>query len=420
MGIGASQATRVSQAQTRALAPLAVAVVVSSVPAVLTLVLVHGWLDAGVRDFTPFIWNDQLGYWHRIASFAELGLDTGYYSPNESDPPFEAVRYGVHGPWFPAVYGTVAALIGWGPATSIFVNMAVLGLGFVAFVALAELDVRGTLLAGAVLATFWPVLLYVPTASQESLHQALAMTIAGLFVRALRRGPQLSSAEKAGGVALIVAAGVIRYSWLLLVPCLILLFGERITPRRIAAALGVTTLLVVAAVQLTSALQPPGNNAAVDSLSRLTSDPSEALSSFARSTWANLKVFLYPGALDPTAPTFRERFSLDFTGIQSWQIVGLVVFVALALVARRNTRPRLPVAVAAIPPREALVHIINLGAMTLAALALYLPSGYYRVLGAHLLLSLLVLVTFRRIGAVAVIAALNVVMLPSFLAAYDF
>jgi hypothetical protein len=298
--------------------------------------------------------------------------------------------------------------------------MAVLGLGFVAFVALAELDVRGTLLAGAVLATFWPVLLYVPTASQESLHQALAMTIAGLFVRALRRGPQLSSAEKAGGVALIVAAGVIRYSWLLLVPCLILLFGERITPRRIAAALGVTTLLVVAAVQLTSALQPPGNNAAVDSLSRLTSDPSEALSSFARSTWANLKVFLYPGALDPTAPTFRERFSLDFTGIQSWQIVGLVVFVALALVARRNTRPRLPVAVAAIPPREALVHIINLGAMTLAALALYLPSGYYRVLGAHLLLSLLVLVTFRRIGAVAVIAALNVVMLPSFLAAYDF
>ena len=419
MGVGASQATRLGYARTRALAPLAVAVVVSAVPAVLTIVLVHGWLDAGVRDFTPSVWNDQLGYWHRIASFAEVGLDTGYYSPNESDPPFEPVRYGVHGPWFPAVYGTIAAVIGWGPATSIFVNMAVLGLGFIAFVVLAELGLRGTLLAGAVLATFWPVLLYVPTASQESLHQGLAMAIAGIFVRALRRGPQLSAPEKAGGVALIVAAGVIRYSWLLLVPCLILLLAERITARRIAAAFGVVTLLVLAAVQLTGAVQPPGQNAAVDSLSRLTSDPSEAVTTFARSTWANLKVFLYPGALDPTAPTYRERFSLDFTGVQSWQIVGLVALVALALLAQWHTRLRLPLEMGTIAPREALFHLVNLGAMTLAAFALYIPNGYYRVLGAHLLLSMLVFVAFRRIGAVAVVAVLNVVMLPSFLAAYD-
>jgi hypothetical protein len=419
MGIAASEATRAGEERARELAPLAVAAVLSTVPAVLTLVLVHGWLDAGVRDFTPSVWNDQLGYWHRIASFAAVGLDTGYYSPNESDPPFEPVRYGVHGPWFPAVYGTVAVLVGWGPATSIFVNMAVLALGFVAFAALAELDVRETIVAGALLAVFWPVLLYVPTASQESLHQGLAMTMAGLFVRAIRRGPQLSAVEKTGGVALVLAAGVLRYSWLLLVPCFILLLAERITRRRVAAVLGVTALLVVAAMRLTSAVQPPGQNAAVDSLSRL-SDPWGGLTSFARSAWANFKVFLYPGALDATAPTFREHGSLDFTGVQSWQIVGLVVLVALALVALLTTRLRPPAAITAIQPREALLHLVNLGVMTVAAFALYIPNGYYRVLGAHLLLSLLVLVAFRHIAVVAVIAALNVVMLPSFRAGYEY
>jgi hypothetical protein len=418
MGIGASQATRISE-ERRALAPLAVAVVVSAVPAVLTFVLVHAWLDAGLRDFAPSFWNDQVGYWHRIASFAEVGLDTGYYSPNEADPPFEPVRYGVNGPWFPAVYGTVAALIGWGPATSLFVNMAVLALGFVTFVALADLDLRGTLLAGAVLAIFWPVLLYVPTASQESLHQGLAMAMAGFFVRALRRGPQLSPAGKAGGVALLLVAGLLRYSWLILVPCLILLLAERITARRIAATLSVTALLVVAAGKLTSALQPPGSNAPVDLLSRLINDPREGLISFARGGWTNVQLFLYPGALDPTAPVIREHGSLDFTGVQSWEIVGLVVLAVLALVAPLNTRLRLPVAMPAIPPREALLHIVNLGAMTLAAFALYIPNGYYRVLGAHLLLSLLVLVAFRHTAALAVIAALNVLMLPSFLVAYE-
>jgi hypothetical protein len=416
--IGASQATRISRERVRALAPLAVGVALSVVPAVVTVVLVHWWLDAALRDFTPSVWNDQLGYWHRIASFAEVGLDTGYYSPNESDPPFEPVRYGVHGPWFPAVYGSVAALFGWGPATSIFVNMAVLALGFVAFAALAELDLRGTIIAGALLAVFWPVVLYVPTASQESLHQALAMTMAGLFVRALRRGSQLSAVEKAGGIALILAAGIIRYSWLLLVPLFILLLAERLTLRRIATVLGVTALLAFAATRLTSALQPPGQNAAIDSLTQL-SDPWAGLTTFARSTWTNLQVFLYPGALDPTAPIVREHGSLDFTGFQSWQIVGLVAFVGLALVARVAPRLRLPAAITAMAPREAFFHLVNLGVMTLAAFALYIPNGYYRVLGAHLLLSLLVLVAFRRIAVVAVIAVLNVMMIPSFRAGYE-
>ena len=418
MGIQASQAARVTQERARALAPLAAAAVASAVPAVLTVILVHGWLDAGLHDFTPSVWNDQVGYWHRIASFAEVGLDTGYYSPHESNPPFEPVRYGVNGPWFPAVYGTVAALVGWGPATSVFFNMAVLALAFVAFAALAELDLRGTFVAGALLAVFWPIALYVPTASQESLHQGLAMTMAGVFVRALRRGPQFSFVEKTAAMALVLAAGALRYSWLLLVPCLVLLLAERITTRRVAAVLGVTALLVWAAIRVTSTLQPPGHNTAIDSLSRL-SDPWAALTSFAHSAWVNLKTFLYPGALDPTAPIWREHFSLDFTGVQSWQIVGLVVLATLALVARLDRRLRFPAAITTIPPREALLHLVNLGVMTVAAFALYIPNGYYRVLGAHLLLSLFVLVAFRRIWVVAVIAALNVVMMPSFLTAYE-
>ena len=69
--------------------------------------------------------------------------------------------------------------------------------------------------------------------------------------------------------------------------------------------------------------------------------------------------------------------------------------------------------------REAAFHVVNLGVTTIAALVLYLPFGYYRVLGAHLLMSLLVLVAFRRLAVVAVVATTSALMVPSFLAGYE-
>jgi hypothetical protein len=417
MARGADAATPDARRR-RASLRVATTVFAAALPGVLTYVLVHRWLHASIGDFVPNVWNDQVGYWHRISSFAEVGFDTGYYSPDEVALPHDAIRYGVNGPWFAMVYGSVAMIVGWGFATSVYLNIVVLTLAVIAFAMLANLGPSRTLVAGLALAVSWPVLLYVPTSSQESFQQAIAIVLAGVFYRAVQRGPELSAAEKVLGVALLTAASVLRYSWALLFPVLILLLVRPVTARRVVAGITVGVVAAYGAAALTTILQPAGYNQGTALLDRVRADPVAGVSTVVRTTWTNLELLLYPGALDPTAPTFVIRGSLDATGLQSWEIVGLTV---LALLAALDATGRIRVAsvLRDVPLREALFHVVNLGVVTLAALAFYLPNGYYRVLGAHLLLSVLLLVAIGRLRIVLVIVLLNLVWFPSFLNAYQ-
>jgi hypothetical protein len=387
-------------------------------PGVLTFLLVNSVFETSVAGFVPNYWNDQVAYWHKIASFARVGFETGYYSPDEIDMPFDAIRYSVNGPWMPALYGSLAAVFGWSLVSSIYVNIAVLATGILVFLGLTRLDILGSLLTGLVVVTTWPVLLYVPTVSQESLNQALALVLAGILVRAVRQGADLSLSEKVTGVTLITAAALFRFSWSILLPVLIVLFARNLTARRIAFALLAGGMLAVAAMGVTSLLQPPGHNSAIDALRRTLIDPTMGSSELARTTAENLKRLLFPGFLDPTAEFVVRGSPLSLTGVQSWLILGvtLVALVTLGIALRKVHPSRVLHTMRA---RESLFHAINLGAVTAAALVLYLASGYFRVLGAHLLASAVVLVAMRRHLVVTVLVAANLSMLPDFLNHYE-
>src|SRR5215218_89830 len=85
----------------------------AAAPTLVTVVLLYVHLGAHVRDFVPSFWNDQVGYWHRAASFSRVGLDSGYYAPNEHTAAWALNRFGVGGPWYPALYGAIGSLVGW-------------------------------------------------------------------------------------------------------------------------------------------------------------------------------------------------------------------------------------------------------------------------------------------------------------------
>jgi len=381
---------------------------IAAVPAVLTLILVHARFGVGIGSFVPNVWNDQVAYWHKIASFAKARFAIGYYSPNEYTAQVHAVRYGVNGPWFPIIYGSIGAVVGWGSSTSIVVNMAVVALGFVIFARLASLDLGRTALAGAVVVTCWPVLEFIPTTSQESLAQAIAMVLAGMFVRAIQRGPDLSRSEKFVSLVFLIAASIFRYSWELVMPALLLLWARPVTPRRFTVAVGGSVFLLGVSLKVTSFLQPPGQNAGADALAGFSANPAHGGAQILHTTLNDLKQFLAPGVLDPIALPIQA-------GVQDWLIVGICL-IALAALVPRHAMPRRPAPL--LGDREAGFHLVNLGVVTLAALALYLPFGYYRVLGAHLLLSLLVLVGCRRNAVAGVALAVNLALVGAFVASY--
>lgn len=84
---------------------------VSFLPALLVISILHFRYGTNIYEHVP-VWNDEVGYWHQAATFAAVGFQGGYYSYNENTARATWTRFGVHGPWYPMLYGTLGRLLG--------------------------------------------------------------------------------------------------------------------------------------------------------------------------------------------------------------------------------------------------------------------------------------------------------------------
>ena len=209
--------------------------VAALLPAAIVLAAIALLFGAGPRRFVP-VWSDEVVYWNEAAVFARAGLAGGYITIHEEPAQWQSSRFGPHGPVFAVFHGAIARAFGWRPYSAFLVNLAVVSLAALAWMR----GVRGGRSPAAVLtvATFWPLLLYLPTNMQEPTHFALAFLFALLLDRAARDGrPSYRRA-----IPLLIAAALLRPSWMLM----LLPLGWRAARRRGAA--GIAALLVVSAV----------------------------------------------------------------------------------------------------------------------------------------------------------------------------
>jgi hypothetical protein len=379
-----------------------------------------GWLlGASVFDYVPSVWNDQVAYWHRLLTFANVGFDGGFYSPDEVVP-----RIRTHP--FTIIVGSAGYLLGWEWYSGILFNMVVLACGIGLYLASGRMTTRQSLLTGLLVLTFWPISLYLPTTSHESLHQALAFAMAPLFYRVLSTSGQVSKQSVLGLLALLSVASLLRMSWALLaVPLFVVIAlrargGEPLTgsaqrgngetrlrqwmlPLFVACAL--SAVFIVLAFAYSSAMSPPGVHSIADSLRSLRSD------------WLDGARLLYQHTLG----SLREWFAVipvDIYAVQKLIVSGLLlVLTARAVVLLAHWRTRRP-APAGYSPAELFFHIFNLGTIVAGTLTVYIMAGAYRVIGAHLLLSLLLMIRFRRLALVAAVIVAYALATPSFAAEY--
>jgi len=395
---------------------IASAIAIAVLPAIATLAIVHLRLDASLHDFVPSVWNDQVGYWTRILSFSDHGLSTGYYAPDEQLASITANRFGVQGPFFPMTYGTAAAVFGWSESAPIFYNLAFLGIALGAFVYVGRLGWAQAALTALLALSFGPLLLYAPTGSQESFHQAIAIVLALAFTALIARRDQLPQGWRLAILGFLLAASLVRFSWtLLLVPFAFLAYPPA-GWRRALLELGAVAALTGAVLLFFGALTPPGQNSILITLSALPDAPGKTSQTVASDAWENVKQLFGPDIVDvtPVAPAPNAI---------SVQALVLCALLTLSIAVATGAVKRLPGVIDSpddeVARREWLFHAYNLGSMLVAVIVLYLPAGYYRVLGANLLLSLLVMVRFRRFAPVAAVGAIAVLTLPSLLSVYD-
>lgn len=226
---------------------------VACVP-VVVMTLIRWRFGVALSEFRPVL-SDEVSYWHEALTFSRVGFRGGYYTWGELTNAAGVTPFGFHGPGFPIAYGAFGWLFGWYRHTPVVLNLAAIALAAWVWTTASRLTASRTILAGALLATFWPMILWAPTGMQEALHDAGAIAMAGFFTRAL--GPAPSRSLNAVGWIVLAALAFIRPTWLVLMPLWAFATAHAKGRRAIAFAMGGALLLSVVVLTLYSRTTAP-------------------------------------------------------------------------------------------------------------------------------------------------------------------
>jgi hypothetical protein len=376
---------------------LAIIAAIAAIPWVVTIVLVYTVHGASLLEFTPGPQaNDETDYWHMIATYRQVGFGGGHYTIEERTAAVP-VRFGVYGPVLPVLYGTIGRLLGWELASAPLFHLGFISAAIALFIATVKLNQTGLWLAALLFATYCPLLRFVQTNMQEGLHYAIAIILAGFFLRVGQE--QNSRRWIITTIIAIVLASTLRITWALLLFPLAIVATESKGVLALGRALSVALIGAGVLWLSTSAL-----NAPYEAFWTVATISGKGPSALLRA-WT-----------DHAVTNLLGLVSLEDSWIETLQriqIALLLVGLSIEMVLRPpDTRLSMR-----------LLHLVNLGGAYLIVLPFYIVGNFgdYRLLSVHLLFSLLLLIAaadggLRRIALFMITSEL--LILPIFLSDY--
>ncbi|MGJ3241257.1 MAG: hypothetical protein ACFE0Q_21295 [Anaerolineae bacterium] len=359
--------------------------------------------DATLFDHAPF-WSDELYHWHQSVSFAEVGFNNGYYSLNENTPPADFSHYYAWGAWAYVLYGGLGSLFGF-PLYALPIIHSVMLMGAIGvYVFSTRPDWQRFGLLGAVLASFIPLLLYLPSSMLEGLHLSIVLVLAGGFYRTLTQ--RITSYELIGLVLVAMLGGLVRPTHALFIPPLLALAVWQRTARTtiIAGIQALPPVLISALGYYVSSAPFPfsrsllfyGDDALVIKLERFGAYLQQSL------------IWLTEGA----GVVMAQRYQIAL-------LLGLLMIWG-AVQWWRERQGALSETDAGWRWEWAL-HLYNLLGFYTATILFHETLGGhdYRVMAPHLLFSLLVLVAMRRRVLVLALVAFTLLWLPAMWEEYN-
>jgi hypothetical protein len=282
----------------RGVAAIGAALAITLLPAVTATGLSKALFDASLHQALPLI-NDEVAYWNQIATFAAKSFSGGYITVDERPSRISWSHFGPHGPAFALLYGLPAKLFGWGYTSGPVFGTVAFCVAAIVFILLSR---PPPLLIAALLATFWPLVMALPTTMQEPLHYAIGCVLAALLLRVLKDDDD--TALRRSLPAVVIALGVaslVRPVWALLAIPLGWHVGRRWgrVPGVLGAGAGVAFMGVCYAVFMTLAAPYPVN--AGPQVADLLNDPQDAVRRTVRRATVD----------SPDDWLFKEAFALE-------------------------------------------------------------------------------------------------------------
>jgi hypothetical protein len=359
-------------------------------PIAIVYVMITLGLNASLRDYRPYSsWEDETAYWLRIRSFAHVGLNAGYNSPNELTARATFNRYGEGSPLYIYLYGSIARFVGWTPYLPILINWGLLAAAILTFTYFTRLDPPQTAVTGLIAILTWPVLSYLPLTTHETLNQAIAFILAIGFLKLLARRDRGSLLSRVLFIAFVYVAALVRLSWgLLLIPAIF--YSLRGTPwsrALLAVVLGIG--LYVTTILITGYLLPPETNSIFSTiLESLNRGPQVLAERFA----------------DQFSQMFRARRLTTSIAVM-FQIAVIIGWSVLRLVRLVQERWSM----SAILQSRTVFDIYTMSTLVLTGIVFYLHAGFARTFTPSILLVCLLQVGRKDYRFLGTLLALNVV-----------
>jgi hypothetical protein len=235
--------------------------IVALLPVTIVCFVIYFVFGSRLSNYGPYgFWNDETGYWVWLRSFHYVGLTSGYNAPNEILAPWEWSRYGEASPLYIYIYGSITKLSGWFSAFPVVINFVLFTISIYGFLWISRFNNRQIVLTGLAIIFTWPVLLYLPITSHETLNQIIGVLLAAIFIRLFTDRETLGWPQRFFIILFVYVATLIRLSWgLMLIPILFYgLKGKFLHRAILSIVLGCA--LYGSAIVLIGYFLPPINN----------------------------------------------------------------------------------------------------------------------------------------------------------------
>ncbi len=182
-------------------------------PVILTIILVtiNGYR---MEDFHPAE-IDEIVYQQEVSTFVTHSFRGGYFSIDELVAKSDFSPFGAHGPVYAVFLGGLGKIFGWQVNSAPSYNLVILALSLAGFVLLVKPNVKQTILCILIIGCYWPLLYYIPSIMQETVHFSLAILFSGLFIHLSRGRDNSKTLASLFAILLLVLATSLRFTWAL-------------------------------------------------------------------------------------------------------------------------------------------------------------------------------------------------------------